>query len=810
MKKGFSKADFLIDDRSLKALEFFEVVNLLEKNACSPIGKERCRQARPTAELTEINRSLSQIDELKRIDSECGPSPPVDLCDTRDALKKIRVTGAVLEPQELIDISTNIQTCQKVKRFFKKTDTLCPHLMALIDRLSVCGDVGAEIRRCLDPDGMIRDEASSNLKRLRGTIRELRTKIQKEMESLLKEEDFRPVLRDRIITQRNGRTVLLVKPEFRGRIKGIVHDCSHSRMSLFVEPISVVEMNNDLNVLLDNEREEEIRVLQRLTETVREEEEGLSQDLDVLGELDLVCAKMKLSRLLQGIQPEINESGSIRLLKARHPLLFHRKPEETVPIDLILEPDHPVLVISGANAGGKTVALKTLGLLTLMFQSGMEIPVGEGSQISVYRRVFAEIGDEQSIGDDLSTFSAHLLHLNEIFEVADANSLVLVDEICGGTNVTEGAAMAMGVLDYLRERGAAVVVTTHLDPLKEYGYATPGVNNVGVEFDPETLEPLYRLSYGTSAPSHAFLVAEKMGVSRDVLDKAGRYQQKSEGSTAAMIQKLEQLQVDVNRRRDELSELQKQVAKRRARLDELLRGIREKRDQILLRVEERGRRLLRQTEKELKELVQSLPPPEAGEKKPERKIQEIDHRFLSQVRRQGRRRARVENLKPGEWVRILDLNREGMVSDVQEATDTVEVLVGKFKIKTSLDNLRRVEGDKGASKKPLAPTATVSSSSDAMREINVIGLTVDEALPVVDKFIDGALVESFDTVTIIHGIGSGKLREAIQDYLKGHRAVRGLGCADPACGGVGVTVVQLGWDENVALEEKHNGRPHCA
>ncbi|NIS68842.1 MAG: endonuclease MutS2 [Proteobacteria bacterium] len=810
MKKGFSKADFLIDDRSLKALEFFEVVNLLEQNTSSPIGKERCRQVRPTVDLSEIKRSLSQINELKRIDSEWGPNPPVDLCDTRDALKKTRVTGAVLEPQELIDISTNIQTCQKVKRFFKKTDILCPHLVALIDRLSVCEDVGAEIRRCLDPDGMIRDEASSNLKRLRETIRELRTKIQKEMESLLKEEDFRLVLQDRIITQRNGRTVLLVKPEFRGRIKGIVHDCSHSRMSLYVEPISVVEMNNDLNVLLDNEREEEIRVLQRLTETVREEEEDLSQDLEVLGELDLVCAKMKLSQLLQGIQPEIDESGSIRLLKARHPFLFQRKPEETVPIDLILEPDHPVLVISGANAGGKTVALKTLGLLALMFQSGMEIPVGEGSQISVHGRVFAEIGDEQSIGDDLSTFSAHLLHLNDIFEVADANSLVLVDEICGGTNVTEGAAMAMGVLDYLRERGAAVVVTTHLDPLKEYGYATPGVKNVGVEFDPETLQPLYRLSYGTSAPSHAFLVAEKMGVSRDVLKKASRYQQKSEGSTAAIIQKLEQVQVEVNRRREDLSELQEQVARRRARLDELLRGIREKRAQILLRVEERGRRLLRQTEKELKELVQSLPPPEAGEKKPERKIQEIDHRFRSQVRRQRRKRAKVENLKPGEWVRILDLNREGMVSNVQEAIDTVEVLVGKFKIKTSLDNLRRVESGKGASQKPLTPMATVSSSSDAMKEINVIGLTVDEALPVVDKFIDGALVESFETVTIIHGIGSGKLREAIQDYLRRHRAVTGLGCADPARGGVGVTVVQLGWDESVALEEKHNGRPHCA
>jgi len=800
VKKGFSKTDFRIDERSLRALEFLEIINVLEKNACSPIGRELCRQILPIAELAEIKKSLNQIDELKRIDAERGPIPPVELCDTRDALEKVRVAGTVLEPRELINISTNIETCRKIKRFFKKTGTAYRHLMALTDRLSVSKEIGEEIRRCLAPDGMIRDEASSNLQRLRGKIRELRSRIQKEMESLLNEEDFRPILRDRIIAQRNGRAVLLVKPEFRGRIKGIVHDYSHSKMSVFVEPIAVVEMNNDLNILLDEEREEETRILQRLTETVEEKQEALWQDLETLGELDMVGAKLKLSQLLHGIQPEINEAGSIRLLKARHPLLFCRKPDETVPIDIVLEPDHSVLIISGANAGGKTVALKTLGLLVLMFQSGMEIPVGEGSQISVYRKTFAEIGDEQSIGDDLSTFSAHLLHLNEIFQGADADSLVVVDEICGGTNVTEGAALAMGILDYLRERGAAVAVTTHLEPLKEYGYVTPGVVNVGVEFDSQTLEPLYRLSYGTSAPSHAFLVAEKIGVSRDVLDRAGRHQQKTERSTGAIIQRLEKLQVEVSQKRVELSELQEQVAKRQARLDELLKGIRQKKDQILLRAEERGSHLIRQTEKELKELLRRLPPPEAGEKKPERKIQEIEDRFRSQIRHQTKKRARVENLKPGEWVRVLDLDREGMVSDVQETVDTAEVLVGRFKVKTSLDNLKRIEDDEKALRKRQPPMARVSSTTDASREINVIGLTVDEALPAVDKFIDRALVENFNTVTIIHGIGSGRLREAIRDYLKEHKAVTQFQRGEPARGGTGVTVVQLGWEKNVALE----------
>ncbi len=804
MKRGFSKTDFRTDEKSLKALEFFEIIDLLENNACSPIGKERCRQVRPRGDLTEIRKSLSEIDELKRVDNEWGPIPPVDIRDTRDALKKIRVAGFVLDPQELINISSNIQTCHGIKRFFQTVDAPIPHLAALIDRLTVCWKIGEEIRRCLDPDGTIRDEASPLLCRLRRTIRDVRTRIQKEMERLLNHEDFKPFLRDRIITQRNGRAVLLVKPDFRGRIKGIVHDYSQSRMSLFVEPISVVEMNNDLNLLLDDEREEEIRILQRLTEGVRGQQEALWQDLEFLGELDGICAKTTLSRNLHAIRPEINETGGVRLLGARHPLLFQRKGDETVPIDIILEEDHPVLIISGANAGGKTVALKTLGLLTLMFQSGMEIPVGEGSQISVYQKIFADVGDEQSIGDDLSTFSAHLVHLNEILREAGADSLVLVDEIGGGTNVNEGAALAMGVLDFLKERGTAAVVTTHLDSLKGYGYVTPRVANVGVEFDPETLQPRYRLSYGISAPSHAFLVAEKMGVPRDILDKALQYQQKTEGSSAPMIQKLEQLQEQVNRERDRLHELQEEVAQRRDRLDGLLERIRGKRDQILSRVEERGTMLIGQTERELKRLVQGLAPLEPGKMKPQRELKEIESRFRSRFRRRERKGPRIENLRPGEWVRILDLNREGTVSKVQEGIDGVEVLVGQFKVKTSLHNLERVAGRGNDKEQASAPVPIVTSSDNAVREINVIGLTVDEALRAVDKSIDRALVESFDTVTIIHGIGSGRLRDAIRDYLKEHRAVTGFSPGDPLRGGLGVTVVQLGWDEEAAVEQQHD------
>ena len=799
MKRGCSRTDIQIDEKSLDALEYLAIIDLLARNACSPVGKERCRQVRPQADLTAITRSLSQIDEFKRIDNEWGPVPAIDVQDTRDALSKVRVPGAVLEPQSLIHIAANTQTSEKIKRFFTEIDAGAPSLMSLINGLTVCRELGAEILRCLDPDGMIRDGASPRLMKLRESIRELRTRIHKEMERLLNDEDFQPVLQDRIITQRNGRAVLLLKPEFRRRVKGIVHDHSQSRMSLFVEPMSVVEMNNDLSLLLDDEREEEIRVLQGLTESVQGRHDDLWQDLELLAELDMVSAKTELSRLFQAIQPEIIETRAIRLLKARHPLLFQRKRDETVPIDLFLEPDHPVLVISGANAGGKTVALKTLGLLALMFQSGLEIPCGEGSRIPVYQKIFAEIGDEQSIGDDLSTFSAHLVHIQRILEEADTRSLVLVDEIGGGTNVMEGAALAMGILDCLKEKGANVVVTTHLEPLKGYGYVAKGVTNAGVEFDPETLQPRYRLSYGTSAPSHAFLVAERMGVSNDTLEKARQYQQETEGAAGALIQRLEELQAEVSQEKEQLLRLQDEATQRRDRLDEALKRIRQKKDQILLRVEERGRRLLSQAEKDVKRLAQSLRTAGPGEKKPERKLREIENHLRSQVKGQRRRGTRIENLKTGEWVRIVDLNREGVVSQVQETIDMAEVLVGQFKIKTSLVNLERVTDRRTASEKTATSFPTVSSSGDALREINVIGLTADEALPVVDKFIDSALLENLETVTIIHGAGSGRLRKAIRDYLEEHRAVKGLGDGDPVRGGFGVTVVQLGWETNAAV-----------
>ncbi|MBW2057028.1 MAG: endonuclease MutS2 [Deltaproteobacteria bacterium] len=803
------RTDFRIDEKSLEALEYYQVIDLLQKYTSSPTGREFCRRLRPQADVEAIKRSLSRIDELKRIEDEGESLPPVELREVRSVLGEARVAGAVLEPQALLDIAANIETCQKIKKFFTGIHVPFPCLKALIDGLTVCKEIGTEIRRCLDPDGTVRDEASPRLRQIRASLREVRTRIQKEMERILNQEDLQPVLRDRIVTQRNGRAVLLVKPEFRGRIKAVVHDYSHSRMSLFVEPISVVEMNNDLNLLLDKEREEEFRILEGLTGRVRERTEDLQRDLELLGELDLIVAKMRLGRTLQAIQPEIGEIGGTCLLQARHPLLFLRKRDETVPIDILLPRESSVLIISGANAGGKTVALKTLGLLVLMFQSGMEIPVAEGSRVSVYQKVFAEVGDEQSIGDDLSTFSAHLAHLDEIVREADSRSLVLVDEIGAGTNVTEGAALAMGALDCLKEKGAAVVVTTHLEPLKAYGYVAPGVTNVGVEFDPDTLEPRYRLSYGTSAPSRAFLVAEKMGVSREVLDRARSHQRKGEGPRAALMQKLEHLYLEAVREREQLQRLQRDTAERRDRLDGLIRRIRQRRDRILLRIEQRGMAMLKKTERELQELSRRGAPVEPGKRKPQTELREIENRLRLrfQVKPAKRRRSKPEDLRPGESVRILDLNKEGTVSRVHEGVDIAEVMVGQFKIKTSLYNLERVP-DRGKSPEvPSPPVSMVSTSDEVRTEINVIGLRVDEALPVVDRFIDRALLQDLGSVTIVHGSGSGRLREAIRQYLRQHKAVRGFADGDPSRGGSGITVVQLGWESTAAGEEEIEDPP---
>ena len=580
-------------------------------------------------------------------------------------------------------------------------------------------------------------------------------------------------------------------------MEGIVHDQSHSRMTIFFEPLQVVAYNNEINLLMGEEKEEEYRILADLSMRVREEVHNLEVDFGILGNLDLLYAMAKFSILLKGVQPYLTEDGKIEMREARHPLLALQKEGQVIPIHLRLGDGVRTLIISGANAGGKTVALKTLGLLTLMVQSGLPIPVAEGSQAKVFHKVFAVIGDEQNIGENLSTFSSHLLHLNQIVEKADPYSLVLLDELGVGTDAQEGSALAMGFLDRFREKGASLVVTTHFDRLKAYGYLHPDVENVAVEFDEATLEPEYTLSYGSSGLSNAFLVAEKLGISETVLERARHYREGGGQEVSRVLETLERLKSETERERIELHRMKEEAGSIQERLKERVEQIKKKRQEIFAQAEEKARKSVHTIEEELRqwirqkkeEKVQSILPHFNVHR---RELQAIKEKFLPSSK--GRNLPSLtDHIKIGDRVRIESLRSEGFLLKIEESEDRVEVMTEKGKVRAPLSKIVKVGEGKEAKETPTPKPAwkTEGIPQETPSSLNVIGLTVEDALPMVDRFIDQALLHGLEKVQIIHGVGSGRLREGISKFLRHHQVVKKFGLGEGMKGGAGITTVEL-------------------
>jgi DNA mismatch repair protein MutS2 len=543
---------------------------------------------------------------------------------------------------------------------------------------------------------------------------------------------------------------------------------------------------------MGEEKEEEYRILATLSEKVREERQSLWNDLERLGALDLLFAMAKLSIRLKGISPLLNEEGKIDMKEARNPLLMLQEEDRVVPIHLRMGEGVKVLIISGANAGGKTVALKTLGLLTLMIQSGLPIPVAEGSQIGIFKDIFAVIGDEQNIERNLSTFSSHLLHVNQILERAESCSLVLLDELGVGTHAEEGCALAMGFLDRFRESGASVVVTTHFDRLKAYGYLHPEVENVAVEFDEETLEPKYTLLYGASGVSNAFLIAEKLGISEKVLEAAHLHLDGSVEKVTHALETFERLKKDAERERQQASKMKEEVGRERQKLKKILEAIKERRIEIYSKAEEKARKAIQKMEEELKEWAHRRKEEKIPLRLKHRELQEIREKYFPSTRRKGPS-VMPDGLTVGGRVRIESLRTDGILMNVIKPLNRAEVLTDKAKVKTPLSEIVRViDGeDKKETRIPKAPPFLKSIVEEASSELNVIGLTVEDTLPKVDKFIDQALLHGLEKVRIIHGVGSGRLGNAIRQYLDGHRAVKSFSPGETMKGGRGMTIVEL-------------------
>jgi len=782
-----------MDDYSLRVLEFFRLLEILKEFSTSPVGRKRCEALRPSTDLPQIESRLAEVIELKEIYTSSGDVPIHGLKDMEGTLRKLELEGSVLEIQELLDIHNQIVLCRGLKRFFLKFDIAkAPGLQEKVSRFSSLKDLEKEILQTIDTKGGILDLASPTLADLRRRLAAVREKAKGILEHLLRREELQSIFQEQFITLRSGRYVVLVKSESKYRLEGIIHDQSQSGMSFFVEPLQVVSLNNEINILAGEEREEEFRILSDLTEKARAEKESLWTDFEILGVLDLLCAMARLSVLLKGVKPHLNEGGTIDMKEARNPLLALQGEGHVVPIHLRMGEGIRCLILSGANAGGKTVALKTLGLLTLMVQSGLPIPVAEGSQAAVFQEVFAVVGDEQDIEENLSTFSSHLLHLNRILEKAGPRSLLLLDELGVGTHASEGCALAMAFMDRFMEAGASSVVTTHFDRLKVYGYLHPEVENVAVDFDEETLEPKYTLSYGASGVSNAFLVAEKLGVPRAVLETARQYQDGGEQEVTRVLEELERLKSEMEKRRLDLIQKGEEIGRERGRLRELVESIRGKRQEILSRYEEKTRKKVQKMEEEMKEWARLRKEEKApvSSRRFRKEIEEIKEKVIPSSKRpevflpSG-------GLKVGERVKILSLQSRGILVGLDESLNVAEVATDRAKVRTQLSDIARIadQDDQGL-RSPRDDLLVHKEPEELSSELNVMGLTVEDALPKVDKFIDQALLHGLVKVQITHGVGSGRLRSAIGKYLQGHRGVKHFGPGEGIKGG-GLTVVEL-------------------
>jgi len=829
-----------MDTHTLTVLEFGKILNFLKQYVTSPQGSRLCECLTPLTNLQEIKTLLSEVTEMKEVLNAYDDIPIHGIRDIEDFLNRIRVEGFYLEPQQLQEICSTLETGRKVKTFFRAIGSKYSSLQNIIGKIISLKELEDAIRGAIGNQGEILDTASPELKSLRQQIKNIKFDIKNTLEELLFREDLSFTFQEQLITIRNGRFVLPVKIDHKGYLPGVVHDQSHSKATYFIEPLSVVNLNNELQILRKEETHEEIRILTNLTAQTREKKPEILFTLSLLEQLDIIYAKAKLSAALNACEPVLNEEGCIKLNSCKHPfLLAHLVPPSTsssspekesegdeeelqrwvfdaskvVPINLYMDKEINTLIITGANAGGKTVALKTLGILSLMAQTGMHIPAEEESTLTVFHSIFADIGDEQNIEESLSTFSAHISRLDHILKIADEKSLVLVDELGSGTDPSEGAALGLAILDHLRSKSSSTAITTHLTFLKTYAYLHKDVKNVSVEFDPVTLKPTYNLVYGMPGLSNALAIARNLGMSDDILRIAGNYLEEKDKQTLELIKGLEQSQREVAQKKSEIIKLREKVAVHENSAESLLKIIKSKKVKILSVYENNFKRYLRKAETKLEKIVNEAK--EKGHplaKKSNKALREVKKEWRENFPLSPEEGKPIESLKVGQTVKLLHFNQEGVVLKVDPTLKKAEILVGEKKVKTHFKAITHIkENEKGKDKSSptgkQSPTRNHYSVSfleeEVSPQINVIGMTVDEALPIVDRTIDHSLIKGLERIEIIHGLGTGRLKAAIRKHLNNHSYVKSFWSDDQSRGGAGVTQVEIQFHPKDTSKKSH-------
>ena len=799
-----------IDSHTLKVLEFDKVIDLLIKFTTSELGKHACQNITPQTELSLIRKALREVTEMKSLIGVYGLFPFGDLKDITPVIKKAEPKDSFLTPSELWNVLTLIKISHAVKAFLKNDKGKYPAIEALINKIEILTPLEKEISVAVDSEGEILDSASKELKAIRLKIKRVKNQIKSLLEDILNHQEYALCIQEKFITIRHDRYVIPVKAEFKTQFPGVVHDQSKNRATYFIEPFKVVELNNELILLKDEEKREEIRILRKLTTQVREKKEHLIENQRYLGQLDSIQARARMSESMEAQEPELVNQKEINLYQACHPILLLKTSStegddslplfdhsKVVPVDLLFPAKSYALIITGANMGGKTAALKTLGLLTLMVQAGMHIPVKEGSRLTIWEKIFADIGDEQKLEESISTFSSHIHQLNKILNQANENSLVLLDEVGAGTDPQEGAALVLAIMDELRIRKTKVVVTSHLNLLKGYAASQPDVMNVSVGFDYVTLKPTFKLLYGIPGNSKALETAARLGIDPQILTKAKDYLKEYNRRILVLIDELEKVLQKMTAIKNDFAKLIFSASRYEQVINRLAKNIEKKKEAIYSQIERKARALLREAELELKKIKKLSPSLDReASKQIETEMKVIKRKLIDNLTKPKKTKKELGVLEKGTRVVIGKERKEGEVINVDHQSNKVEILIGDVRLKTSIDELNGIEGiqidDKQKKKNKIPKVKTTPSKPSGLSlPLNLIGLTVDEAIPMVDKTIDSALLEKKKELRIIHGLGTGRLRQAIHDHLKQQSGIKNFYLGNPLEGGAGITIVEL-------------------
>ena len=790
-----------MNNKALRTLEYNKIIEQLTEYASSSLGKELCINLLPSTDLDTIKSSQKETsDALTRLYQK-GSMSFSGARDVRGSLKRLEV-GSVLSIYELLQIADLLETTNRVKSYSRKEsdDTPSDSLEPLFEELQPFTPICNEIRRCIVSEEEISDDATPSLKQIRRSMNNIHDKIRSQLNSMVN-GSTRTYLQDAVVTLRNNRYCLPVKTEYRGQVPGMIHDQSSTGSTIFVEPMAVVKLNNDLKALEIKEQKEIEIVLANLSVLVGEETSTIGHNLSLLVKLDFIFAKAILSKTLQGSEPIFNTRGYINIKKGRHPLLDRKK---VVPIDVHLGNEFNLLIVTGPNTGGKTVSIKTVGLFTLMGQAGLHIPAFDRSELALFDEIFADIGDEQSIEQSLSTFSSHMTNIISILEKITPRSLVLFDELGAGTDPTEGAALAISILSYLHKRKIRTMATTHYSELKVFALSTPGVQNASCEFNVETLRPTYRLLIGIPGKSNAFAISSKLGLPDYIIEEAKKHISEQDISFEDVITDLENSRLTIENERLEIAKYREEIHNLKQKLEHKQDKLSKNRDQILQEAHKEAALVLGKAKEYADETIRNFN--KFGKENISIKEMEMERTrirekinssqtSLGAPKEMKRKQVRKPNdLKIGDSVKVISLNLTGTVHTLPNSKGDLSVQMGILRSQVNINDLELID-EPVITSSNLQRTGSgqikMAKSASVKMEINLIGRTVDDALMELDKYLDDAYLAHIPTVRVVHGKGAGILRKAVQNYLKRLKYVASYRLGEFGEGDSGVTIVEF-------------------